>query len=31
MMSADHHQRAKVPLVPEAVEHAWLVLFPLVQ
>jgi hypothetical protein len=31
MMRAGHHQRAKVPLVPEALEHASLVLFPLVQ
>jgi hypothetical protein len=30
VMGAGHHQRAKVPLVPEAVEHTWLVLFPLV-
>jgi hypothetical protein len=27
-MRAGHHQRAKVPLVPEAMEHAWLVLLP---
>jgi hypothetical protein len=28
---AGHHQHAKVPLVPEAVERAQLMLFPLVR
>jgi hypothetical protein len=30
-MRAFHHQCAKVPLVPEVMEHAWFMLFPLVQ
>jgi hypothetical protein len=30
MMRADHHQRAKVPLVPEVMERTQLMLFPLV-
>jgi hypothetical protein len=29
-MRADHHQHAKVPLVPKVVERARLMLFPLV-
>jgi hypothetical protein len=31
VMRADHHQRAKVPPIPEIVEHDRLVLFPLVR
>jgi hypothetical protein len=31
VMRAGHHQCAKVPLVPEAVECARLVLFPLIR
>jgi hypothetical protein len=27
---AGHDQHAKVPLVPEAMERAWIVLFPVV-
>jgi hypothetical protein len=30
VMRANHHQRAKVPIVPEVVECARLMLFPLV-
>jgi hypothetical protein len=28
---AGHHQRAKVPPIPEVVEHAQLMLFPLIR
>jgi hypothetical protein len=31
VMRAGHHQRTKVALVPETVEHARLMLFPLVR
>jgi hypothetical protein len=31
VLRANHHQCAKVPLVPEAVKRTWFVLFPLVQ
>jgi hypothetical protein len=30
VMRAEHHQRAKVPPLPEVVEHARLMLFPLI-
>jgi hypothetical protein len=30
VLRADHHQRTKVPLLPEVIEHTLLMLFPLV-
>jgi hypothetical protein len=31
IMRGSHHQHAKVPIMPEATERAWFILFPLVQ